>query len=340
MRRRVALCPFGIAVALPGLSAAQTEWTKYAGNPVLVIGQNPEVIRDGSLYRMWYDSDTVAGILYATSTDGVHWTEHGPTNLQPGPPGSWDDSRVAEVSVLRDGPLLKMWYSGYPDDTGANGQIGYATSEDDGLTWDKYDDPVLPVGTASWEAVSVTESCVVKEGSVYRMWYTGNDGGPIGYATSMDGISWTKWSVNPVFAKGDTGTWDAEEVDNPYVILDGGTFHMWYGGSDGLSEAIGYASSTDGVTWTRFEEGGNPVPVLEPGAPGSWEEAIDVPSVTKSGPFYRMWYNGDSPTGSIGYATAPHPTPSASHPGRMALGLLLLGGGSLVLWARARAAVG
>ena len=47
-----------------------------------------------------------------------------------GPPGSWDEE-IGDVSVVRDGDTLEMWYvgraplAGYPDKIS---RIGYATS--------------------------------------------------------------------------------------------------------------------------------------------------------------------------------------------------------------------
>ena len=52
----------------------------------------------------------------------------------------------------------------------------------------------------------------MREGDVYKMWYTGYNGAPsniegkaeyaIGYATSPDGVNWTKHEGNPIFGPG------------------------------------------------------------------------------------------------------------------------------------------
>lgn len=65
---------------------------------------------------------------------------------------------------------------------------------------------------------------------------------------------WARHDGNPVFLPSGCGTgWDCGNVHDVSVLLDGGTYRMWYAGStSGRQEfAIGYATSPDGVEWTR-----------------------------------------------------------------------------------------
>ena len=68
---------------------------------------------------------------------------------------------------------------------------------------------------------------------------------------------------------GTSGTWDDKYLFAPSVLLDDSTYKMWYSASSTASAGvkIGYATSTDGIVWTKF--GSNPV--LTPGAAGSWD---------------------------------------------------------------------
>ncbi|HLO13751.1 MAG TPA: hypothetical protein VK206_02905 [Anaerolineales bacterium] len=177
--------------------------------------------------------------------------------------------------------------------------------------------PVLDIGAAgTWDSGAVTLPDVIFDGSVYRMWYTGQGDGSqgdkstrIGYATSSDGVTWTKHASNPVLTIGPSGGWDSKDVAAPYVIFDQGLYKMWYvGNSDPTtsSGAIGYATSPDGITWTKYERN----PLLTVGPAGSWDSAkILGVSVLAEGNAYKMWYTGSASSEPflklrIGYATS------------------------------------
>ena len=73
---------------------------------------------------------------------------------------------------------------------------------------------------------------MIKEGSTYHLWYTGNDGMTlrIGHATSSDGINWTKDPANPVLDIGSPGAWDWLNVYGPSVVKVGAEYKLWYSG--------------------------------------------------------------------------------------------------------------
>lgn len=225
--------------------------------------------------------------------------------LDVGPSGSWEENGVLAQGVFFDGTTYQMWYTGL--NSNSIGRLGYATSPDR-ITWTKYDgNPVLDAGPPdSWDQAGVGSPSVIFDGTTYHMWYDGVDGNNrrIGYATSSDGIAWTKYAANPILDLGPSGTWDDEGVHQPSIIFDGTTYHLWYTGDDGSNSRIGYATSPDRVTWTKVA--GNPV--MDLGAPGNWDEvAVGGPSVISDGTSYQMWYGGidASTTGRTGYATSP-----------------------------------
>ncbi|UCG68632.1 MAG: hypothetical protein JSV09_12610, partial [Thermoplasmata archaeon] len=222
------------------------EMDKTLGNPVLDVGAPgswddtfayfPSIFYDGSIYHMWYsgfDGSNVR-IGYANSTDGLTWKKYtGNPVLHLGSPGSWEDFNVHYPMVLYNGTTYQMWYSGFDD---WNYRIGYATSPD-GLTWTKYGgNPVMDMGAiGSWEDTYVAQASVIYEGATYHMWYSGLDSfgeGRTGYATSSDGISWSKYAGNPVLDLGSPGSWDDNRAYTPNVIFDGSLYHMWYSGHD------------------------------------------------------------------------------------------------------------
>ena len=176
-------------------------WEKDSLNPVLKSGAPGEwdasylgfcnVLFDGLMYRTWYAGGaggsfpgTSMGIGYATSLDGRHWTKH-PQNpvLVSGPPGSWDARGVGNQCVVVDSGYFHMWYTGGMLDffAGAPLAIGYAVSTD-GIHWKKFPrNPIFSGTTQSWES-QVGDPMVILDGSVFKMWYTGNP--DMGYATA------------------------------------------------------------------------------------------------------------------------------------------------------------
>ena len=119
--------------------------------------------------------------------------------------------------------------------------------------------------------------------------------------------SWARSPANPVLGPG-TG-WESGWVDSPSVLFEAGTYKMWYQGCVGLQCSIGYATSSDGISWTRFP--GNPVLALN--ATG-WDQTLGNPVVVHDGNVYRMWYAGDGPLAiQIGYATSPDGTNWTRH---------------------------
>ncbi len=209
--------------------------------------------------------------------------------LDIGPSGSWDDDSISHANVLFDGSEYKMWYAG---EDGQNMRIGLATSPD-GIVWNKYyGNPVLDLGlSGSWDDTKVLAPSVLYDGSEYTMWYEAYDGSTyrIGYATSEDGVVWTTYAGNPILDVGAAGEWDDRYVFGPSVLFDGGGYHMWYTGSDGSHERIGYAASPDGVAWTKHA--GNPV--LDVGPSDTWDDRyVKHCYVQLTDGEYSMWYTG------------------------------------------------
>ena len=74
------------------------------------------------------------------------------------------------------------------------------------VTWDKYqNNPILKTGDAeTWESVVSVIISVVYHDGMYKAWVSGadeTDTGRIGYATSEDGIVWTRYENIPVLAE-------------------------------------------------------------------------------------------------------------------------------------------
>ncbi|MBM2827350.1 MAG: hypothetical protein HW403_1414 [Dehalococcoidia bacterium] len=227
--------------------------------------------------------------------------------LETGQDGSWDSGSIHAPSVVKVGDRYLMWYDGTSgNDPYAGWSIGLAWStEIDSESWVKHpDNPVLiPGSQGEWDSVSVHDPRVIYDEGFYRMWYSGYDGHlwRIGYATSTDGVVWTKHPANPVMHPGAPGEWDASGVAYSSVLFQGGLYRMWYQGlgRDGAWR-IGYATSKDGLLWEKHSS--NPVVATGPG--DSWDgQKVMTPHVVKIGAQLVMFYTG-APLWGIGYATS------------------------------------
>ncbi len=117
--------------------------------------------------------------------------------------------------------------------------------------------PVLEPGPGWDSAGGCSEPSVIKVGPEFLMYYEGmidqskHPRWEIGLARSTDGINWTK-EPNPVLRR--DHPWEALHVYEPCVIHDAasGVFRMWYTASNGSGDnALGYATSRDGVQWEK-----------------------------------------------------------------------------------------
>ncbi|MBT7915172.1 hypothetical protein HN588_14845, partial [Candidatus Bathyarchaeota archaeon] len=123
----------------------------------------------------------------------------------------------------------------------------------------------LPLGSTGGDTTNIHSPSVIKDGSTYKMWYSGYDGTNyrIYHATSPDGLTWTKYD-NSIESPSDTtgtngrlplGSTGGDTGRSTYssIIKDGSTYKMWYTGHDGTTNRLFYATSPDGLTWTKYD---------------------------------------------------------------------------------------
>ena len=241
-------------------SADGSTWTKAAGSEpggaLLPLGggaafdnggqRDPSVLYESGAYHLYFtgrDSGAVASIGYSTTTedagtkqpDASGWTNPPNTALLAGDGSGFDASAVSHPSVLKDGSTYVMYYTGTASGVS---KIGRATASSPGGPFTRGASATLDLGAAgSFDATSVKDPVVIKDGGTYRMLYTGVEmlGGErierVGYATSSDGITWTKQGVvlNPSqepYAEDEIG------VEATGMLVDGSTLHVWSNGLD------------------------------------------------------------------------------------------------------------
>jgi hypothetical protein len=240
-----------------------------------------------------------------------------------GSPGSFDERGNFTISAFKDGDVYKLYYGGAdatgscPGINGAHWRIGLAQSSD-GLNWTRVPGTatggaILDLGTpGKFDDYLTYRPFVLKDGSVYRMWYNGSAepfncpnnnlavNRRIGYAESTDGVNFTRMYDGPgpggsVLPLGGPGSIDEQQVGYPWIIKDGAEYKMFYSCSDkALFWRVALAVSTDARHWTKVPGKVFGGAVLDIGPPGSFDVACAYePSVVKErDQLYRMWYRG------------------------------------------------
>jgi len=180
--------------------------------------------------------------------------------------GEFDEFGTYPVSVIRAGNEIRAYYGGWTrcESVPFDVVIGCATSTDGGTTFQKLGNgPVLGLSLEEPFVLSGPKVRYFKDR--WYLWYIAGrrwklvDGRPepvykIRAATSADGIGWVPMNLDLIKSRIE----DDEAQASPDVTYAGGRYHMFFcyrGSRDYRGKAhgyrIGYASSTDLVTWTR-----------------------------------------------------------------------------------------
>jgi predicted GH43/DUF377 family glycosyl hydrolase len=268
-------------------------WVKHPQNPVLGgdLGTcfDISVLKEGDTYRMWFSWRPKKSIALVESKNGVEWSKPvvvlGPTHKT-----DWENDLNRPV-VLKKGDVYQMWYTGQ-----ARGRswIGYATSPD-GKTWQRMSDKPVLSAQEPWEKVAVMCPHVIYDDQArhFRMWYSGGEQyepNAIGYATSTDGVKWTRHEKNPIFRPEPNNAWEQDRVTACQVARSGEWFLMFYiGFLDENKAQIGVARSRDGITgWQRHPAN----PIIRPGIDKWDHDAVYKPFAIFDGDRWLLWYNG------------------------------------------------
>jgi predicted GH43/DUF377 family glycosyl hydrolase len=268
-------------------------WVKSDKNPVLggSLGTcfDVSVLHEGDRFRMWFSWRPKQSIALVESSDGVAWGKP-VLVLSPEKATGWEDD-VNRPVVLNNGGQYQMWYTGQAKGKSA---VGYATSSD-GKTWKRRSATPVLAPEQAWEKVAVMCPHVLYDDKalLYRMWYSGGEQyepNAIGYATSTDGLKWTKHEKNPVFRPDPKAAWEKDRVTACQVVRQGDWYVMFYIGFRDRDHAqIGLARSKDGVTdWQRHPAN----PVIRPGKDRWDHDAVYKPSAVLDGKRWLLWYNG------------------------------------------------
>lgn len=295
-------------------------WTKYSGNPVLDVVPatwedskvgDPWVeynLRGDGVYDMWYWGCCDLGraqIGYANSTDGITWIKYaGNPIITFGV--TYDSLHAHKPSVVYLGGTYYLYYS---SQNLTHRSISLATSSTNpwGIFTKSASNPII-VNDTAWETdyVDVPSVMYDSDASLFKMWYGGDrvcstcpEPKLTGYATSLDGISWTKYVGNPILIPStDTQTFYSAGIAGLNVIkLGSSSYEGYFVGYDtyGYITRIGMATSTDGISWNLSQDN----LIVDLGDVGQWDDTfIYRPKVEIINNIKYMWYNalfsGDS----------------------------------------------
>lgn len=127
-------------------------------------------------------------------------------------------------------------------------------------------------GKGKWDEKIRERGWIMKEGDVWKMWYTGfqlkgDTKLKLGYATSSDGIQWKRHPGNPIYSE----HW----TEDMMVVKHEGKYYMF---AEGLKDRAHLLVSDNGIDWKRLGQldvrlkNGQPIPDGPYGTPTGWFE--------------------------------------------------------------------
>lgn len=229
--------------------------------------------------------------------DGEPRVEFAPDPLlEPGRCGAFDDSGVMTSCLVRDGTREYLYYQGWALGVTVPFHVfvGCAVRDGPDEGFERVSQaPVL--GRSAFDPYMCSSPWVVIEDGRWRMWYVSNlgwtfpGGRPryrvhIRYAESRNGVDWDREGHVCI----NFNTPDEYAISRPVVIRDNGLYRMWYS-HRGSTYRIGYAESTDGLTWQRRDDEVG-IDVSDTG----WDsEMVEYACVVDVGERRHMLYNGN-----------------------------------------------
>ncbi len=207
-------------------------------------------------YIGWTVRNTIPyhnAIGLAVSKDGIHYEKkfRGPviSTIPTEPQFS------GSCCVLYDEGIFKMWYLNCTEWIVINGlpepayHIKYAESTD-GIYWDRRG--AVAIDYIDGKPSGISRPSVIKEADgSYSMWYSFREmhnfrgekppgAYRIGFATSPDGINWTRRDKEVGISRSETG-WDSEMIEYPMVFDLNGNRHLFYNGNTFGKTGFGWA---------------------------------------------------------------------------------------------------
>jgi len=234
-----------------GINSQNELYTRFRYQPIKGLGYEPginrrdpsSIIKVDGKYYVWYTRNQSttskwldADIWYATSPNGINWTEQGPA-VKRGPEGTWDDFSVFTCNIL---VAEGKYYLCYQAETkkhdpetktgcGIN-VVGMAKADSPDGPWTKLSEPILktapdgkfdrpyknkpwkkrPLEHGSWDSAAVHDPGIIPRWGKYWLYYKGHGIDDLLFADSRWGVAvadhpegpYVKSELNPVINSG------------------------------------------------------------------------------------------------------------------------------------------
>jgi len=260
-----------------------------------IPGQNLPDGRAELWAKIPYLSDTIDTKLklYANKNNSPNITFVGKATTSPATTlsvnynenGVYDTSHSAYGDVLFDTRLDKyvLFYSGFDN---SHWRIMLAIS-DDGLRWQK-NTMVVPYNKeGTYDTVHAATPTVVYHNNIYEMWYqvSDNSNWRICHAISDDGIDWRDHKM--IINYGNLPGFDDDYVVQPYVLLIGNVYNMWFRCTAANNYTIWHCLSNDGINWYDFSMS------IQLNDMGTYDsDKISEPHVLYEDGYFEIFYTG------------------------------------------------
>jgi hypothetical protein len=288
------------AVSAPALEAKwRITWTDYTNNPVDLRGPGsreymPYVLHDAawpaeSRYRVWYDTESIAGLAHSFSADGLNWSPGVPLTGLNGPDTSSTGGEYAGRPVVLYNPEwpkpYRLYYYGRADAVPHPIWVAESTN---GIAFENNRvalDPTVPgsrLGTyadghaVAWFPGRNATPDDPEAARPFIMYFRDRGGQGIAYAVSRDGYVFEEPEDDPLTdaIEGLVELLDLE--GNPLTLpmhptqvlqLAQNDLRMFaFEGNRTLRQLV----SANGLKWILAED---PLPVVgEAGEPGAWND--------------------------------------------------------------------
>ena len=203
--------------SLGTVNVTYTELTGIGWEKNVMRRDPSDIIKVDDLYYVWYSKGPIAPgydatIWYATSPDGLDWTERGMA-LPKGQAGSWEGASVFTPNILVAEGRYWLFYTGTSQDVykkpfSPDSKIGIAVSDSPDGPWERLaSNPALinSADPSEFDSHLIDDACLVVRDGKYWFYYKGRQQGKSPAQTKM-GVAiadnpagpYVKYEHNPI----------------------------------------------------------------------------------------------------------------------------------------------